>query len=272
MAIWTLTDPTVKPVVDSIRSILKAKVDEYDSAIAARNAAKGGVTRSYRNLLNVPLTDECRNVVDDVKDNVLEMVKGYDVPSGSENYYAHMAQFLTALAKEYTDLATLWSESVTVPDIPEHVMTDLEIQALAKECDDSFGLLMNNVKELEDHKNDAEAQSMIESTIGVALIAKRQSDGTVRYQLDIDRVRIPKAKVKGATENTVMTMTVDDSPMHEEGTSYNFGAEVDMAFSLKATEFLSQFGEQNPGWSFGETYSFDHDECEWSVRIDKIEA
>lgn len=265
--IWNLNDATHGIAINSIKDILKSKITAYDDAVSARNVAKGNsATKSYRNLLSLPLSENSEGMVYSAQLMLNDILTQYDVPSGQEQYYAHIAKMLSETAKHFTELANLWAETISVPNqrqSGETLLSDEQIQAMAKECDDTFKLLLDNVVELNKHRNDPQAQSMLEHAIGQSLTTKSSSDGTVKYQLDIDRIRITQNKNQTVSER--LSLEVDGIAMNLE----SFRAETTTAFNLSGSAFLDLFKEQNPSFTYGTPYRFEHNSRTYRVIVKK---
>lgn len=271
-------DPITRPAIDVLVSILKTKVDTYKLHHTARQPKGKVADPNITRMAALPKSDAA-NVILDTLDEQLASMTNFcveSVPNGEEHLYAVYALKFQAIADHFKDIAKTWAPefahvdpAVEVPDGFEP-MSEEDLIALAKDCDDAFRLVLTSVNQIKDRLNDADAITDIESITGQSTVVRQSSkDSSVQYLLDIPRIRKRQAKDSSTTTSvsseSTMSLTVDSIDM-EQG---NFGRDCQYAFSLSGPQFLDKVREQLDTVLFNAPFEFEHDGKIWEVVINR---
>lgn len=251
---FELTDP----IFDSLRSALAEKVSQQSNAVAARNATKNGAKAPrWKSLLSKPATFDIHEFMDM---NVADLLD-YKVTTNNAHDAAHIASSLFKMAETFAEQASLWATDLPSDHGP--TLSDDEIKNLTALCDDLFGKIIDLAAPFRDNRNDPSIEQALVECVGQPVLAKKQADGTVRYQLDLERIRTPRA----SEPNKKLSLTVDGVPMAGD----NFAQEVDTAFSLKPLAFLDLLKEQLAGSgkynTDGKPMPFSHNSKSYTVQL-----
>lgn len=246
-------------VVRVLREDLANKISAQSAAVAARNAEKSGVKApKWRSLLVTPMTDS----VDKMTKESLELFGLFDINKDNAHDAAHIAKSLYAMADYFAEQASLWATDLASDHGP--VLSDDEIKKLTASCDDVFQFIFTQTPHLYERKNDPAIEQELVQLIGQPILAKKMSDGTVKYQLDIERIRASKTS---ESSDRKMILEVNGHSF----TDCNFAQAVDTAFSIKASAFLNELKAQatfeTPFNTDGEPMLFDHDGKTYTVKI-----
>lgn len=245
------------PIVETYRTMLATKVAEQSNAVAARNAAKNGAKApKWKSLLTKPANHVVMREVDETLTDLVNIT----IDKDNAHDAAHIAAKLYKLADYFADQASLWATDLPSDHGPS--LSDEEIKKLTETCDMLFGKFMDEVIPLAEKRNDPSIESLVVQVVGQPVLAKKQTDGTVRYQLDLERIRTPRNASSSSSSNR-LHLTVDGTPMNCE----NFAQEVDTAFSMKAMTFLDQ-AKTVPGYNTdGTPFPFEHNSKVYSVQL-----
>ena len=252
---FELTDP----IFDSLRSALAEKVSQQSNAVAARNAAKNGAKAPrWKSLLSKPVHADHLAQINSI---VSDITEAFDVDKDSAHVAAHFAAALYKAADYYAEQASLWAADLPSDHGP--TLSDDEIKNLTALCDDLFGKIIDLAAPFRDNRNDPSIEQALVECVGQPVLAKKQADGTVRYQLDLERIRTPRA----SEPNKKLSLTVDGVPMNGD----NFAQEVDTAFSLKPLQFLDLLKDQLAGSgkynTDGKPMPFSHNSKSYTVQL-----
>lgn len=252
------------PIVETYRTMLAAKVAEQSNAVAARNAAKNGAKApKWKSLLTKPAEPNTQEYVT----NTLLDIADLTISKDNAHDAAHIAAKLYKLADHFAEQASLWATDLPSDHGPS--LSDDEIKKLTETCDMLFGKFMDEVIPLAERRNDPSIESLVVSVVGQPVLAKKQTDGTVRYQLDLERIRTPR---NGSSSSNRLHLTVNGTPMEGE----NFAQEVDVAFSLKASTFLDLLKDQMAGTgkynTKGEPMPFAHNSKTYTVQLHTVQS
>lgn len=267
--------PSDSPVFEPIRNMLAETVTQINNAVAHRNAVKSGAKApKWKNLLVQPVNDA--DALSFVDETLADLLTNFDVTKETATDAAHVAQKLYKLADYFAEQASLWAT-----DLPSDHGTELsddEIKALTEQADKLFA----NMCELSEDYSDkevrkrADIEQALTEFIGQPLLVKKFDNGTVRYQLDIERIRAPRTSPSGSG-NKGLALSVNGIDMSVHGdAALNFAQQVDMAFSLKALDFLDQLKSQCSHTSThyntdGNPMLFVHNSRTYSVTLTKVQ-
>lgn len=242
-------------VVRVLREDLANKIQTQSAAVAARNAEKAGVKApKWRSLLVTPSTPE---TLQPVTDSLAEFM-AIDIDKSNAHDAAHIAKSLYAMADYFAEQASLWATDLASDHGP--TLPDDEIQKLTASCDDVFQFIFKQMPELYERKNDPAIEQELVELIGQPILAKKMADGSVKYQLDIERIRSSKT---GESSDRKMVLEVNGHSF----TDCNFAQAVDTAFSIKAPAFLDALKATNVFNTDGEPMNFKHDGKTYVVKI-----
>ncbi len=242
-------------VVRVLREDLANKITAQSAAVAARNAEKAGVKApKWRSLLVTPPT------FDPVELNQasLDQLLATNIDKGNAHDAAHIAKSLYAMADYFAEQASLWATDLASDHGP--TLSDDEIKKLTASCDDVFQFIFTQTPHLYERKNDPAIEQELVQLIGQPILAKKMSDGSVKYQLDIERIRSSKTS---ESSDRKMVLEVNGHSF----TDCNFAQAVDTAFSLKASTFLDALKSQATFNTDGEPMNFEHDGKTYTVKI-----
>lgn len=246
-------------VVRVLREDLANKITAQSAAVAARNAERAGVKApKWRSLLVTPATPE---VLQPVTDSLAEFMT-IEIDKSNAHDAAHIAKSLYAMADYFAEQASLWATDLASDHGPS--LSDDEIKKLTESCDEVFQFIFRQT-ELFERKNDPAIESQLVELVGQPILAKKMSDGSVKYQLDIERIRTPRSS---ESQDRRMVLEVNGHSF----TDCNFAQAVDTAFSLKASTFLDAL-KAHPTNVFnteGLPMLFDHDGKTYVVKITTI--
>lgn len=242
-------------VVRVLREDLANKIATQSAAVAARNAEKSGVKApKWRSLLVTPATE-----------SISEMVKGslaplftFSIDKSNAHDAAHIAKSLYAMADYFAEQASLWATDLASDHGP--TLSDDEIKKLTASCDDVFQFIFLQTPHLYERKNDPAIEQELVELIGQPILAKKMADGSVKYQLDIERIRSSKTS---ESSDRKMVLEVNGFPFP----NMNFAQAVDTAFSLKSPAFLDALKATNVFNTDGEPMLFDHKGETYTVKI-----
>lgn len=251
---FELTDP----IFDSLRSALAEKVAQQSAAVAARNATKNGAKAPrWKSLLTKPATFDTEWLMGQTVSDLLD----YKVTTNNAHDAAHIAQSLFKIAETFAEQASLWATDLPSDHGPS--LSDDEIKNLTALCDDLFGKIIDLAAPFRDNRNDPSIEQALVECVGQPVLAKKQQDGTVRYQLDLERIRSSKS----SEPNKKLSLTVNGVPMAGD----NFAQEVDTAFSLKPLAFLDLLKDQLAGSgkynTDGKPMPFSHNSKTYTVQL-----
>ena len=242
-------------VVRVLREDLANKIQAQSAAVAARNAEKSGVkTPKWRSLLVTPATPE---TLQPVTDSLAELMT-IDIDKTNAHDAAHIAKSLYAMADYFAEQASLWATDLASDHGPS--LSDDEIKKLTASCDDVFQFIFTQTPHLYERKNDPAIEQELVELIGQPILAKKMSDGSVKYQLDIERIRSSKTS---ESSDRKMVLEVNGHSF----TDCNFAQAVDTAFSLKASTFLELIKANDEFNTDGEPMNFEHDSKTYVVKI-----
>jgi len=259
--------PSDSPVFEPIRNMLAETVTQINNAVAHRNAVKSGAKApKWKSLLAQPAEPNTQEYVT----NTLLDIADLTISKDNAHDAAHIAAKLYKLADYFAEQASLWAT-----DLPSDHGTDLsddEIKALTEQADKLFA----NMCELSEDYSDkevrkrADIEQALTKFIGQPLLVKKFDNGTVRYQLDIERIRAPRISPSGS--NKGLALSVDGIDMSTDGNPLNFAQQVDMAFSLKALDFLDQLKIQTLSRynTDGLPMLFAHNGKQYTVTLTKV--
>lgn len=247
-------------VVRVLREDLANKIATQSAAVAARNAEKTGVKApKWRSLLVTPATE-----------SISEMVKGslaplftFSIDKSNAHDAAHIAKSLYAMADYFAEQASLWATDLASDHGP--TLSDDEIKKLTAACDDVFQFIFLQTPHLYERKNDPAIEQELVELIGQPILAKKMADGSVKYQLDIERIRSPRTS---ESSDRKMVLEVNGHSF----TDCNFAQAVDTAFSLKSPAFLDALKATNVFNTDGEPMNFNHDGKTYVVKITTTSA
>lgn len=247
------------PIFESLRTALSEKIAEQSAAVAARNAAKGGVKAPrWKSLLSKPADQNTLEYVNTTLADISDLTINQELAPTA----AHIASALYKLADYFSDQASLWATDLPSDHGPAR--SDDEIKKLTELCDDLYGKMIDLATPFRDNKNDPSIEQALVEFLGHPVLAKKQQDGTVRYQLDLERIRAPRKSDEVAKK---LSLIVNDVPMNGE----NFAQEVDTAFSLKSHVFLDLLKDQLAGTgkfnTKGESMSFAHNSKQYVIKL-----
>lgn len=266
--------PSDSHVFEPIRNMLAETVSQINNAVAHRNAVKSGAKApKWKSLLAQPVNDT--DALSFVDETLADLLTNFDITKDTATDAAHVAQKLYKLADYFAEQASLWAT-----DLPSDHGVDLsddEIKALTEQADKLFA----NMCELSEDYSDkevrkrADIEQALTKFIGQPLLVKKFDNGTVRYQLDIERIRAPRSS-SPSSSNKGLALSVDGIDMSaHDGTALNFAQQVDMAFSLKALDFLDQLKTQTtpqaPYNTDGKPMTFTHNSRTYTVTLAKIQ-
>lgn len=272
-------DPMQRPAIDVLVSILKSKCDTYRMHHAARAPKSTKVQDPGLNRLAAIIKSGDGNALLSMLDENLETITNdivAEIPEGEEHLYANVALKFQRIADHFKDIAKTWAPefaqvNVSVPvELPDDIqpMSEEDLNALAKECDEAFRLVLTSVNQVKDRLNDADAVTDVENITGQSTVIRRSSkDNSVQYLLDIPRIR-KKSKATEATttsNDSNMSLTVDGFDMGEG----NFGRDCQTAFSMSGPQFLDAVRNQHGTIKFNVPFGFDHDGKSWEIVINK---
>ena len=242
-------------VVRVLREDLANKITAQSAAVAARNAERAGVKApKWRSLLATPATPE---ILQPVTDSLAEIAY-VNIDKSNAHDAAHIAKSLYAMADYFAEQASLWATDLASDYGP--TLSDDEIKKLTESCDEVFQFIFRQT-ELFERKNDPAIEQELVQLIGQPILAKKMSDGTVKYQLDIERIRTPRIPEAGRK----MVLEVNGHSFND----CNFAQAVDTAFSLKTSTFLDLL-KSHPTNVFnteGKPMNFEHDSKVYTVKI-----
>ena len=236
--------PSDSPVFEPIRNMLAETVSQINNAVAHRNAVKSGAKApKWKSLLAQPVNDT--DALSFVDETLADLLANFDVTKETATDAAHVAQKLYKLADYFAEQASLWATDL--PSDHGAELSDDEIKALTEQADKLFA----NMCELSEDYSDkevrkrADIEQALTKFIGQPLLVKKFDNGTVRYQLDIERIRVPRTTAISGSGNKGLALSVNGIDMSTHGdAALNFAQQVDMAFSLKALDFLDQLKTQ----------------------------
>ena len=273
-------DPITRPAIDVLVNILKTKVDTYKLHHAARQPKAGKVAEpNIARMAAIVKSDHGTAMLSLIDENLATIANDIveTIPQGEEHLYANVAIKFQALADHFKSIAKTWAPefanaNVPIVEVPEgfEPMTEEELVALSKDCDDAFRLVLTSVNQIKDRLNDADAIVDIESITGQSTVVRQSSkDNSVQYLLDIPRIRAKRSSTTNSetnvTESSTMSLTVDGIDM-EQG---NFSRDCQYAFSLSGPQFLDAVREQFETVLFNAPFNFEHDSKIWEVVINR---
>lgn len=240
-------------VVRVLREDLANKITAQSAAVAARNAEKSGVKApKWRSLLVTPSSTPS------FMTEFLSPLMDIEIDKDNAHDAAHIAKSLYAMADYFAEQASLWATDLASDHGP--VLPDDEIQKLTASCDDVFQFIFKQMPHLYERKNDPAIEQELVELIGQPILAKKMADGTVKYQLDIERIRSSKT---GESSDRKMVLEVNGFPFP----NMNFAQAVDTAFSIKSPAFLDALKATNVFNTEGEPMLFDHKGETYTVKI-----
>ena len=246
------------PILDTYRTLFHTKVTEYNAAVGARNAAKsGGKAPKWKSLLTTPMpVEDSLNLTEQLS----AIVESFDIDQSNAHVAAHIASALYKLADHFADQASLWATDL--PSDHGEIKSDEEIKALAEACDLWFSKFMDEVIPLNASRTSPDIESMIIEVTGMPVLVRKMTDGSCRYSLDIERIRIKKS----VDADAKLTLTVNGTPMAGK----NFAQEVDTAFSLKPLTFLD-LAKESPDYNVeGKPFTFIHNDLPYSIQLTTV--
>ena len=266
--------PSDSPVFEPIRNMLAETVTQINNAVAHRNAVKSGAKApKWRSLLTLSINDT--DALSFVDETLADILTSFDVTKETATDAAHVAQKLYKLADYFAEQASLWATDL--PSDHGAELSDDEIKALTEQADKLFA----NMCELSEDYSDkevrkrADIEQALTKFIGQPLLVKKFDNGTVRYQLDIERIRAPRTQSTNGSGNKGLALSVNGIDMSQsgDGNPLNFAQQVDMAFSLKALDFLDQLKTQTQsGYNTdGKPMLFAHNSRTYSVTLTKTQ-
>ena len=241
-------------VVRVLREDLANKITAQSAAVAARNAEKSGVKApKWRSLLVTP-SSLSPSFVTELLSPLM------DVEIGKDNAHdaAHIAKSLYAMADYFAEQASLWATDLASDHGP--TLSDDEIQKLTASCDDVFQFIFKQTPHLYERKNDPAIEQELVGLIGQPILAKKMADGTVKYQLAIERIRSSKTS---ESSDRKMVLEVNGHSF----TDCNFAQAVATAFSLTSPAFLDALKSQSTINTHGEPMKFEHDSKTTTFKI-----
>lgn len=262
------------PILESYKALLDDAYTKVTNAVAHRNAVKSGAKApKWKSLLAQPVNDT--DALSFVDETLADLLTNFDITKETATDAAHVAQKLYKLADYFAEQASLWATDL--PSDHGAELSDDEIKALTAQADYLFGKFMDETIGLSDRKNDPAIESLIVQVTGKPVLAKKFDDGTVRYQLDIERIRAPRTPPSGGSGNKSLALSVNgiDMSTNSDNSSLNFAQQVDMAFSLKALDFLDQLKSQCSHTSThyntdGKPMLFAHNGKQYTVTLTKV--
>lgn len=242
-------------VVRVLREDLANKIQAQSAAVAARNAEKSGVKApKWRSLLVTPASNQ------EFTNELLNPFMDFTIDKSNAHDAAHIAKSLYAMADYFAEQASLWATDLASDHGPS--LSDDEIKKLTASCDDVFQFIFTQTPHLYERKNDPAIEQELVQLIGQPILAKKMADGSVKYQLDIERIRSSKTS---ESSDRKMVLEVDGHSFSD----CNFAQAVDTAFSIKAPAFLDAL-KSHPTNVFntdGDPMLFDHDGKTYVVKI-----
>ena len=264
--------PSDSPVFEPIRNMLAETVSQINNAVAHRNAVKSGAKApKWKSLLAQPVNDT--DALSFVDETLADLLANFDVTKETATDAAHVAQKLYKLADYFAEQASLWATDL--PSDHGAELSDDEIKALTEQADKLFA----NMCELSEDYSDkevrkrADIEQALTKFIGQPLLVKKFDNGTVRYQLDIERIRVPRTTAISGSGNKGLALSVNGIDMSTDGNPLNFAQQVDMAFSLKALDFLDQLKTQATSHynTDGNPMLFAHNGKQYTVTLTKTQ-
>jgi hypothetical protein len=211
------TFETDSPVIIGMRDALAKMVNEYRAAFSLREAAQNnGQKPTLTKALSFPLSDAETLAMDEVTDGIM----GYEYPDDEARcavVFAHLSQRLTQLAEHFAYQSSLFTSSLTT-NVESSTLSNDELAKLGKDCSSLFQSII-------DFTDSPEAA-------GQPFTVKAGNKGCL---LNIPRFH---NKVKEPAEH--LHLYVDGFPYVEDINEPYVNNAINMAFSIKASEFLKQ--------------------------------